>query len=137
GYYLATAVDAETGKIVWQRQLGLDCQGDPLVMGQNILLADRGGGIWRFEAGKQPRLQGREWRLSDALVAKPLELGAVHSYLLPAEDAQAVYAIASAEGSTQLRVRKYRPPQDGRAQMLEDYTVELPSPLAGLPSIGA
>src|SRR5205807_1334376 len=29
--YLATAVAIEDGRIKWQRQLGLECQGDPLV----------------------------------------------------------------------------------------------------------
>src|SRR5262249_2273855 len=43
--YLASAVDAETGKILWQRQLGLESQGDPLVLGKDVLLMDRGGGV--------------------------------------------------------------------------------------------
>jgi outer membrane protein assembly factor BamB len=134
--YLATAVEAETGKILWQRQLGLDCQGDPVVLGGRVLVVDRGGELARFEPGKQARVQRQEWNLADPALEKPLGVGVAAAYLLPAGDGESVYEIASAERGKQLIIRKYRPAAAGKREPLETHKVELPAPLAGPPSVG-
>jgi hypothetical protein len=133
---LATAVEAETGTVLWQRQLGVECLGDPLVLGKQILLVDRGGGLFRFEPGKHSTLPGREWRISDPVVAPPLPAGASTPYLLPAPDGRSVYELATSERSKKLTIRKYRLAAEGQTEGLEKYPVDLPTPLAGTPAVG-
>jgi hypothetical protein len=137
--HLATAVEAETGRIVWQRQLGYDGLGDPVVLGRRVLSVDRGGGLARFESGNETRPLGQGWRLADPVVAKPLGVGATTCYLLPVSDGNSVYEIASVERGTKLTIRKYTPAREGRPESLEEFAEkirELPAPLAGPPSLG-
>src|SRR5262249_14352542 len=58
---LVTAVDPEslekgtgTGdpRIRWQRQLGVVCHGEPLIVGGEVLAMDRAGGLFRFTPDK-------------------------------------------------------------------------------------
>src|SRR5262249_26971863 len=58
--YLATAVDAEHGKIIWQRQLGIDCQGEPLVLNGQVLMLDRGSGLFAFDSKRAPLEPGQD-----------------------------------------------------------------------------
>src|SRR5262249_20754237 len=46
---LPPAVDAETGSVRWQRQLGLVCQREPLALRRGVLAADQGGGLFFFD----------------------------------------------------------------------------------------
>ncbi len=100
---LATAVD-ETGKIVWQRQLGLVCQGEPLALtppqgGSPILLAlDQGGGLFALPPDKPHT----SWRyLAPALEDNPR----VPPWLLPAADGHSAYEIAAPGDGRKLIVR--------------------------------
>jgi outer membrane protein assembly factor BamB len=51
---LATALDAATGDIRWQRQLGLVCAHDPLPVGDRVLALDQGGGLFKFDPAQFP-----------------------------------------------------------------------------------
>jgi outer membrane protein assembly factor BamB len=55
---LATAIDRETGQVVWQRQLGLMTGQDPVVLGNHIVAIDKSGGLLHLEAGKLPSGSG-------------------------------------------------------------------------------
>lgn len=51
---LATAVDAEDGRVRWQRQLGLVCRHEPLGLRHGILAPDRAGGLFFFDLQHWP-----------------------------------------------------------------------------------
>ncbi|MBI3407124.1 MAG: PQQ-binding-like beta-propeller repeat protein [Planctomycetes bacterium] len=48
---LVSAIAAETGQILWQRQLGLICQG-PLIVSGNLVACSDAGGMFLFDARK-------------------------------------------------------------------------------------
>jgi hypothetical protein len=48
--FLATAVSMEDGLVRWQRQLGMDCQGNPAILGPEILALGQGGSLFRFDS---------------------------------------------------------------------------------------
>jgi outer membrane protein assembly factor BamB len=131
--HLATAVDIEDGKIRWQRQIGLECQGAPLVLAQDVLAVDRGGGLFRFAKPERAGQAAASW--TNPVVDKPLDVrGAVTSYLLPGGDGETAYQVAcTTKGTPQLTVRKYQSSKEG--PRLEVRTVALPSPLHGMPAL--
>src|SRR5262249_50717371 len=51
---LATAVDAETGQVRWQRQLGLVCRGQPVVLGEQVLALDQAGRRFGLPPARPP-----------------------------------------------------------------------------------
>src|SRR5262249_12711932 len=73
--FLATAVDAHTGKVRWQRQLGLGSRGQPRAVGPRVLAQAQGGGLLLFAAGS-PRFATRgdyKCPIPDQLAAQPPE----------------------------------------------------------------
>lgn len=137
--YLATAVNAEDGTIQWQRQLGLECQGDPIVLGQEVITVDRGGGLCIVDGSNYRHQANREWRRADPLYAAPLQGGPITAYLLPGPEGDSVYEVAcstpdarSTQSAT-LVVRRHQTGQLGDKP--EEPKVELRSPLAGTPAI--
>ncbi|HVS37483.1 MAG TPA: PQQ-binding-like beta-propeller repeat protein, partial [Gemmataceae bacterium] len=66
---LATAVNDQTGRVVWQRQLGLVCRSDPLELRRfggwqvrrQLLVLDQGGGLFAFDPARNADLKD-EWR---------------------------------------------------------------------------
>ena len=70
---LATAVDPRNGKVLWQRQLGIDSLGDPVVLGKDALIVDRNGAVLLIEGGQDRLHPGSEWRLSESLLIEPIE----------------------------------------------------------------
>jgi outer membrane protein assembly factor BamB len=132
---LATAVEAETGKVLWQRQLGLEGVGDPLVLGREVFYVDRAGAFLHFEGAKQARKADVEWRLSQPILGKPLDGGAVVPYLLPGPDGASVYEVACPERGVQLTIRKFVLGPDGVKEEGAPQRVELPAPLAGTPAL--
>src|SRR5262249_47223520 len=59
---LATAVDAVTGDIRWQRQLGLLCTHDPATIGGQIIALDQSSSVFLFDAAQSPHRPGFEWQ---------------------------------------------------------------------------
>jgi outer membrane protein assembly factor BamB len=102
---LATAVE-EGGKILWQRQLGLVCQADPLTLtppdgGASMVLAlDRGGGLFVLDPA-QPANNQRPQLLAPALKENPL----MPPYLLPSADGHSAYEVAAPGDGRRLIVR--------------------------------
>lgn len=91
---LATAITGE-GRTLWQRQLGLVCQGQPLALlppesGPPMLLAlDQSGGLFSLDPTKSPT---RSWQsIAPALDDNPR----FPPRLLPAPDGHSAYEIAA------------------------------------------
>jgi PQQ-like domain len=121
---LATAVDAATGQVRWQRQLGLSCQGDPALIGTRVAALDQSGSLFVFDAERK-----------DPLL--PVERGNVRgtgSWLLPGEDGQSVYAL-SIPGPGRFAIRRFGPSKAPGDNQPREFN--FPAPLAGTPALGA
>jgi outer membrane protein assembly factor BamB len=131
---LATAVDLETRRVVWQRRLGMMVQGQPLLLGGRVLTLDQEAGLSLFDPAEDQPAPGQEWKEGGQLLAGPVpDSGGTRSYLLPAPDGQSVYAIAAPDQGGKLVVRRY-----GVAGQLEEKTFPLPpgARLGGTPGVG-
>jgi outer membrane protein assembly factor BamB len=135
--YRATAIETETGKVVWQRQLGLEIQGDPVRMGNQVLAHDHGGGLFNIDPAKATGEQTRGWQVLDTLAGGPLTGGAIQSYLLPTDDGTAAFQISCPEQGKELTVRKYHASAESAAPApLEQRRFKLGAPLVSPPALG-
>jgi hypothetical protein len=105
---LASAVRAADGKILWQRHIGLDCQSDPIVLGEHIVALDRDGALFVFDS-PTPETAFKEWQAGGRLVAPPLQEMRTPPSLLMAPDGKSVYEIATSSSQNRLVVRHYVP----------------------------
>jgi outer membrane protein assembly factor BamB len=147
---LATAVDDETGDILWQRQLGLVCQGDPLLLwpdpkapplgaGTPLVLAlDQGGGLFALDPLRFPAEAGAQWQsggqrvlLASALDDNP----AAPPVLLPGPDGRSAYQVASPGEGQELVVRYVHCAEDGRRLLVSERRSPLTAALAGTPAV--
>jgi outer membrane protein assembly factor BamB len=77
-----TAVDMDRGELRWQRQLGLVCHGQPLVLDGKALAWDRAGGLFLFDADKTMHLPGG-WQAAGKVL---LDADDKTTWLLPHPD---------------------------------------------------
>jgi outer membrane protein assembly factor BamB len=124
----ATAVEASTGNIRWQRQLGLISNTDPAVVGEQVLALDQGGSLVSFDSSKQPDRAGlappgpgQRWS------PVPAEEG--RSFLLPADDGMTVYVLTAGKDSLLVRVHRA---EKGK----EMQTLSFRAALGGTPALG-
>jgi outer membrane protein assembly factor BamB len=111
--YMATAVDDADGRILWQRQLGLVCDGEPLTLtppsgeGAPLLLAsDRGGGLFALDPSHFPEKSPAMWHSDFQNIAPALDDNPrVPPRLLPGADGHSAYQIAAPGKGTHLIVR--------------------------------
>jgi hypothetical protein len=129
---LASAVDAGSGALSWQRQLGLVVRGPVVRLGsRQVLVQDQAGSQYRFRA-QELRDRVGDWHLAGQKQTAPPPDGAGPGYLLPAPDGASAYAVASTGAtSPTLVVRQFR--ADGTAPTSKDFP--LPAPLAGRPAL--
>jgi hypothetical protein len=142
---LATAVSAEDGLVRWQRQLGMDCQGNPAILGPEILALGPGGSLFRFDSrtnvspgGNGQGEGGAGWQTGGQIVGDPLDSTEAGSHLLSAPDGQSVFEItcvqkkaAGGERHFDLVVRRYEP---GKNLAEKTFRLET-AQLAGTPGL--
>jgi outer membrane protein assembly factor BamB len=126
----ATAVDAASGEIVWQRPLGLAPAGDPIVLGGAVIVLDQSGALYRFEPTADRRdvdfmPAGRE-------IARPEGALAGQPYLIPSADGQTAWALLARPDENGLRLVVRRVAADGT---VTGGSVPLPAPPAGSPAL--
>ncbi len=142
---VATAVNDEEGKILWQTQLGLVCQGAPVYLAvgngsEPLLLAlDQGGGLFALDPTQAT------WRSRDPWLADPHRSHAVApsltdnprvpALLLPGPDGRSLLEIACPGAGTHLHVRQVEWAGKERQLKHTDRLVPLPSALAGTPAV--
>ncbi len=132
---LATAVDAETGKLHWQRQLGLVCQGDPLALGGEVLTLDQGGALFGFDPARHASDNEGRWQSAGRGLAAPLADTATTSlFLVPAPDGRSAYEIACPDPGAEIVIRHH---VAGRQQIQAEVKVKGDARLAGTPAVGA
>jgi outer membrane protein assembly factor BamB len=135
---LATAVDAATKKVLWQRQIGLVCQGAPVPLGKEVFALDQGGGVFAF---RPESFKGRdEWQVGGQGLKKPLDDNPdVPPALYHGGDGRSAYEVAFPGKGTQLVVRRFRVDAEGRrerVQQSDEKVVDLNAPPAGNVAVG-
>jgi hypothetical protein len=142
---LATAVDADTGEVRWQRQLGLVCRGQPVLLGDQVLALDQGGGVFAFSPASHPPPKtpsDTPWGVGGQYLAGPPALEdnpALPPALYPGADGMSAYEVAAVGKGDQLKLLLRRFELDRKANKIElkdDRLLEISSPPAGLPAIG-
>src|SRR5262249_52046214 len=133
----------EDGRVIWQRQLGLLCQGEPVLVnageqgGPPLLLAqDQGGGLSAIDPTRFPQRTGEPWQSGAQSLAPPLaDNPQVAPPLLPRPDGESAYQIACPGPGSQLLVRHVRAAAEGRRLLSTERYVPLAAPLAGTPAL--
>lgn len=137
---LATAVDAEDGRIRWQRQLGMVCRGEPLVFGGHVLTLDQSGGLFAFDASKYKTPEGH-WMTGGKSLAHALDDGRLLPPALLRGPGGTAYEIACPGKGEQLVIRRYTSGEEGLEPKVEDvdppYDLRGKAPVGGAPSVGA
>jgi outer membrane protein assembly factor BamB len=104
---LATAVDYETGQVRWQRQLGMVCLGDPLVVGSEVLAIDQGGTLFRFESSRFPNASNANWQTGGEILAEAVENLDGPAYLLAGGDGRTALEVVCLQKRTQNGERNF------------------------------
>ena len=129
----ATAFNLKTGAVRWQRQLGFIAQGDPVRIGDAIVMMDSDGGVYQLDAKSLAAAANNEWVIDERwLVDRPLPFVVGSARFVPAPDGNSVFAVIPTEGGRGLRMtlRHYIPGKGA-----QDRTANVPAPLAGTPII--
>jgi outer membrane protein assembly factor BamB len=133
---LATAVDANSGAVVWQRQLGLECQGEALIIAGKVLALDAGLSLFLFDPAQHPDRPGVEWYVSSTSLVGPLtEPLAGMPVLVAGADAQSAYAlgtVASEGGKPRFVIRRYSPDR-----VVTEKRAAVPAAISGSPALTA
>jgi hypothetical protein len=125
---LATAIEGSTGRVIWQQRLGLVGEGNPLAVGDQVLVQDAEGTLAAFNSNsKIPN--GPVRHEEGTLLAGPVQNAEkTASWLLPSFDGLSVYSLVA--GGGRLLVRYY---QNGEIQ---NKAFPLGQMTAGTPGIG-
>ena len=133
---LVTAIDPEasdeaTGaddrRILWQRQLGVVCEGQPLVADKQVLTTGQGGGLYRFDSGKYAARAEGQWQVGGRALTGGLDRDPSVAPLLLRGEGKTVYQVLCREGGTRLVLRTY----DGDSGDVAEQEVDLKARLAG------
>jgi outer membrane protein assembly factor BamB len=126
-----TAVDAESGRFNWQRQLGCIPVHAPVVVDGRVLLRDATG-LLLLDPAQFASDEARPWQAVDGFLEDAEPLGAHDRItLLPGTGAVVQLAWSSAAGSAKLRIRHVPLSGAGTTEVHD-----LPAPLAGTPAGG-
>jgi hypothetical protein len=137
--YGISAVEAMTGNLRWQRQLGLSIQGDPLVWQNNVLLLDRGGQKLTLRPSAEPVFQDRP-RMVQIGAVDPLPEGMDENQVIRlGEPPGPVYLVATDQERSKLAVRAIHPPKTEKEDWFAEPWTVRPLParetLCGRPCI--
>jgi outer membrane protein assembly factor BamB len=105
----ATAVDAVTGEVRWRRELGVITKGDPLRIGDAVVVLDQGGGFYRVETKPLLDKSGAAWLLDEKwLLSQPARGFTAYTGLIPGPDGSAfALMVGDGEQAGKLLIRKY------------------------------
>lgn len=127
-----SAVDtsSDAGKLHWQRQLGLVCQGDPLLFDNTVLAQDESGSLFLFDPAKYPPGSERDWPANPKVLAEPAGSTALAQFLVASRDGKSVLAVASGLNN-KLFIRRFE-----AGQIASASEAQLSDVLAGIPGVG-
>jgi outer membrane protein assembly factor BamB len=131
--YRATAVNAETGDIVWQRPLGLTIQGDPITLGGAVVVLDQAGGLYRFDPADYPADVKDAWQAAGREIAKPVDDLVSTPFVLPSGDGQSAWSVFAQSHAGGYRLTLRRVTADGT---VTGGSTSIPAVIAGTPALG-
>jgi hypothetical protein len=137
---LATCVDDERGSVIWQRQLGLVCQGQPVSLpadrGPPLWLAlDQGGSLFALDPNALTPRRGAQWvpgRLEP--IAGPLAPNPRVPTSFLTQDGKSWLAVSCPGGGATLVIRHVMAAR-GRAAEVAEREVQLRETIAGPPAL--
>jgi hypothetical protein len=94
-------VDIQQGSVLWQRQLGLVCRGQPLVVGDRALVKDANG-LFVFDSAKTAPEAGALWQAAGTLVFRASPEDSV--YLVTDNKQARAYALKEPATGRELQV---------------------------------
>ena len=131
--HFATAVDAVTGQMVWQRELGLQVRGEPFRKGNDLLWLDQGGGMTRLDVSQLTEDRKPVW-LADVndrwLIAAPVTGFRLLTGLIDAPGDVSLALLESESGPRRFLLRLF----DGNR--VSEQLLPTPAGLAGSPLVG-
>ncbi len=132
--YRATAVNAVTGDVVWQRPLGLTAQDDPVTLGGTVIVLDQSGGLYRFDPSLHKADAKDPWQTDGREIAPPVPDLVGTPYLLPTADGQSAWALLVQPAGDEFRLTLRHVAADGT--VTSGRPVSLPAAPAGTPALG-
>ncbi len=126
---LATAVNSNKGTILWQRQLGIESQGDPIALGNASLLVDRSGAILLLDGAAHRGPTAGGWQISDSLLRGPID-GLIPGSLQMLPDGPATWhqlGVVAQPGNqgNKLVVRTIKAAAEGQKPTVDQSSIEL------------
>jgi len=141
--HLATAIDPEAmpdptaeydPRILWQRQLGMVCQGELVVLGNEVVTIDQGGGLFRFDPRQFKARTDGQWQIGGQIIAGGLDHNPAFTPLLLRGEEGVVYQLALPGDGKELVVRHFRATGGrGRPDVTEEKVALAGAALAGAP----
>jgi hypothetical protein len=127
----ATAVDALTGLVRWRRELGLIAKGDPLKIGDAVVMLDHAGGFYRVETKPLADRGGAAWLVDERwLIFQPARDFVAQTGLIPGPNDTALAVLTGENENTgKILIRKLT------GTGVEERVMPLPAPLAGYPAV--
>src|SRR5262249_5108865 len=136
----ATAVK-DNGTILWQRQLGLMCQGEPRVLTSTdarsvVVTADQSGRMFSFDTASRPGVDEAAWQSRGEIVAPELEDNpAMPPVLLAGRAPGPVLQVASPGDGSKLSIRQIGFGATGKLTLTSSTEGPLGDSLAGAPAL--
>jgi outer membrane protein assembly factor BamB len=114
---LATTFDLDEpgpDRLVWQRQLGVACQGDPVVLEGEVVAGDQGGGLYRFVPEK---FSDAPWQVGGQIVGLPSERRLIQpAQIVPDPDGKGLTQVFLTDRGRRLTLRRYHSDMAGVAE---------------------
>lgn len=128
----ASAIAAQDGRVLWQRQLGVVSRGEPVVTGPHILVSDAGG-LFLFDAAKMPK---EKWQQAGRRATS--SSGTTEYRILRGGEKQptCVLAIDQSESSAKRKLKILSFDPDAKS-ILGEKEFPLPVALSGSPALAA
>lgn len=123
-----TAVDARTGRLVWQRPLGLTCLGDPIALGAGVVALDPAGSAYWFTSAA-----GGPFTPDGLRAIQPAHDLAARPQMLRQPDGESVIVLACRPeaGTFQLTMTTIEANREQRTR-----SISLPASLGGTAGVG-
>jgi outer membrane protein assembly factor BamB len=139
---VATAVDDVEGHVLWQRQLGVVCRGEPLWLtpggggGPLLVCMDQAGSLFALNPERFPPTERAPWQGGGQSVAGALdENPQMAPMLLPGPDGKSVYQLACPGDGGKLLIRRVEWSGEDRRLACKEREIALPAALAGPPAV--